>query len=120
MSSGAPQLDLATVLPESNSITVFDTVRCDGNFLILHYLVTSLAKGRPVILVTVAQIFNHYNLAAKKLVWSPLSWETLKSRPLLRFSFVCVQGFNLAAPRDSGMLSVIDGVTNLQGWNSAG
>lgn len=68
MASAAPQLDLATVLPESPSVTVFDTVRCDGNFLILHYLVTTLSRGQPVVLVTLSQIFNHYNLSAKKLV----------------------------------------------------
>jgi len=131
------QLDLATVLPPSaSSVTIFDTLESDGNFMIVHYLISSLSKNQPVVLVTLAQIFNHYSLAAKKLVksfyfflllfFSLLFFSFLFFSFLFFFSFLEThqpgmcdnQGFNLIAARESGLLKVVDCVSNLHGWSS--
>lgn len=56
-------------LPPVNShIAITDTLKSDANFLIHHFVVNHLKGDKPVILVGLAQIFNHYFLIGRKLV----------------------------------------------------
>lgn len=56
-------------LPPSNSqVIITDTLKSDGNFLIHHFLANQLKANQRVVLVGLAQIFNHYFLISRKLV----------------------------------------------------
>lgn len=56
-------------LPPSNSqIIITDTLKSDGNFLLHHFLANHLKANQRVVLVGLAQIFNHYFLISRKLV----------------------------------------------------
>lgn len=56
------------VPPNNSSILVIDTLKSEGNFLIHHFVINHLKANKPVILVGLSQIFNHYFLIARKLV----------------------------------------------------
>ncbi|ORE10117.1 hypothetical protein BCV72DRAFT_200459 [Rhizopus microsporus var. microsporus] len=56
------------ILPSNSHVLVLDTLRSEGNFLIHHFVINHLKANKPVILVGLSQIFNHYFLIARKLV----------------------------------------------------
>lgn len=70
---GYATLDAALAFPNnlapSNShIVVTDTLKSDANFLIHHFIGNQLKGDKHVVLVGLAQIFNHYFLISRKLV----------------------------------------------------
>lgn len=70
---GYATLDAALAFPNNlpptqTHIVVTDTLKSDGNFLIHHFLSNQLKTDRRVVLVGLAQIFNHYFLINRKLV----------------------------------------------------
>ncbi|KAI7872917.1 hypothetical protein BDF14DRAFT_1716714 [Spinellus fusiger] len=55
-------------LPPTNThIVVTDTLTSDANFLLHHFIGNQLKADRSVVLVGLAQIFNHYFLISRKL-----------------------------------------------------
>ncbi|KAI9033592.1 hypothetical protein CLU79DRAFT_724493 [Phycomyces nitens] len=69
---GYATLDAALALPnnlppERIHIVITDTLKSDANFLIHHFVGNQLKADRSVILVGLAQIFNHYFLIGRKL-----------------------------------------------------
>ncbi|KAI8981477.1 hypothetical protein BDB01DRAFT_697572, partial [Pilobolus umbonatus] len=70
---GYPTLDSVlafkdNVPPMNSHIAVTDCLKSEGNFLLHHFIINHLKANRPVILVGLAQIFNHYFLISRKLV----------------------------------------------------
>ncbi len=54
--------------PVNTHIAVTDTLKSDANFLIHHFVVNQLKGNKHVVLIGLAQIFNHYFLIGRKLV----------------------------------------------------
>ncbi|KAI9310763.1 hypothetical protein BX666DRAFT_2004549 [Dichotomocladium elegans] len=83
-------------LPPANShILITDTLKSNANFLIHHFCGNHLKADRPVILVGLSQIFNHYFLIGRKL------------------------GINLQTFKQAGKLLFIDGLTHLNPYAAA-
>ncbi|KAG1136388.1 hypothetical protein G6F37_012740 [Rhizopus arrhizus] len=82
------------VPPNNSSILVIDTLKSEGNFLIHHFVINHLKANKPVILVGLSQIFNHYFLIARKL------------------------GVNLQTYKQTGKLLFIDGLTHLNEYTN--
>ncbi|KAI7905234.1 uncharacterized protein BX663DRAFT_314931 [Cokeromyces recurvatus] len=82
-------------LPPNNAhIAIMDTLKADANFLIHHFIVNQLKGNRNIVLVGLAQIFNHYFLIGRKL------------------------GINLQTFKQSGKLVFIDGLTHLNEYTT--
>ncbi|GAA5797664.1 hypothetical protein EDC94DRAFT_623802 [Helicostylum pulchrum] len=77
------------VPPINAHVAITDCLKSDGNFLIHHFVVNQLKANKPVILVGLAQIFNHYFLIGRKL------------------------GINLQTYKQAGKFLFIDGLTHL-------
>lgn len=75
------------VPPINTHIAITDCLKSDGNFLIHHFVVNQLKANKPVILVGLAQIFNHYFLIGRKLVSKPLFYFIyIKKTPSLTYT----------------------------------
>ncbi|SAL97740.1 hypothetical protein [Absidia glauca] len=95
---GYATLDAALAFPNNlpptqTHIVVTDTLKSDANFLIHHFLSNQLKTDRRVVLVGLAQIFNHYFLINRKL------------------------GTNLQPFKQSGQFVFVDGVTHLNNYS---
>ncbi|ORX77336.1 hypothetical protein K493DRAFT_245396 [Basidiobolus meristosporus CBS 931.73] len=78
--------------PRGKNFLITDTLGANGDFLLYHFLTTFLkptSVNTRVVLVGFSQIFNHYNLVARKL------------------------GVNLTAAKTSGRFKFVDGLTGL-------
>ncbi|KAI8394134.1 uncharacterized protein BYT42DRAFT_553506 [Radiomyces spectabilis] len=94
---GYATLDAALAFPKNvppmrQHIVITDTVKSDANFLIHHFVGNQLKGDRHVVLVGMAQIFNHYFLISRKL------------------------GINLQSYKQSGRFCFIDGLTHLTSY----
>lgn len=70
---GYASLDAALAFPNNlapinSHIAITDTLKSDANFLVHHFVVNQLKNDKHVVLVGLAQIFNHYFLIGRKLV----------------------------------------------------
>ncbi|KAI8338177.1 hypothetical protein BC941DRAFT_374866 [Chlamydoabsidia padenii] len=95
---GYATLDAALAFPNNlpptqTHIVITDTLKSDANFLIHHFTSNQLKTDRRVVLVGLAQIFNHYFLINRKL------------------------GTNLLPFKQSGQFVFIDGVTHLNDYS---
>ncbi|KAI8099646.1 uncharacterized protein BX664DRAFT_382158 [Halteromyces radiatus] len=79
--------------PTKSHLVITDTLKSDANFLIHHFVTNQLKGQRRVILIGLAQIFNHYFLISRKL------------------------GTNLLPYKQNGRLVFIDGVTHLNEYS---
>ncbi|CAG8465518.1 12698_t:CDS:2 [Dentiscutata erythropus] len=91
---GYQTLDVAlsfknNLTPLKSSILITDTLSAQGNFLVHHFIVNQIKADKHVILVGLAQIFNHYLNIGRKL------------------------GVNLTVASQKGQFSFIDGLTSL-------
>ncbi|KAI8646604.1 hypothetical protein BD408DRAFT_409942 [Parasitella parasitica] len=96
---GYASLDAALAFPSNLApinahIAITDTLKSDANFLIHHFVVNQLKNDKRVVLVGLAQIFNHYFLIGRKL------------------------GINLQAHKQSGKFVFLDGLTHLNEFTS--
>ncbi|CAO3665312.1 unnamed protein product [Rhizopus stolonifer] len=82
------------VPPSNSSLLIIDTLKSEGNFLIHHFVINHLKANKPVILVGLSQIFNHYFLIARKL------------------------GLNLQTYKQFGKFIFIDGLTHLNQYTN--
>ncbi len=55
-------------LPPSPLVLVTDTLRSDGGFLLVHFLLSNLKAGKRVCFVGLEQSLFHYTSVARKLV----------------------------------------------------
>ncbi|CAO0800308.1 unnamed protein product [Mucor circinelloides] len=96
---GYASLDAALAFPNNlapinSHIAITDTLKSDANFLVHHFVVNQLKNDKHVVLVGLAQIFNHYFLIGRKL------------------------GINLQTYKQSGKFVFLDGLTHLNEYTS--
>ncbi|RHZ85668.1 hypothetical protein Glove_63g90 [Diversispora epigaea] len=77
------------IIPPKKSLLITDTLTSRGDFLIHHFIVNQIKANKHVILIGLAEIFNHYQSIARKL------------------------GVNLNLANQKGYFSFIDGLTSL-------
>jgi hypothetical protein len=91
---GYASLDAALAFPNnlppvSTHIAITDSLKSDANFLIHHFIVNHLKADKPVVLVGLSQIFNHYFLIGRKLVCYNMN-ELRKRRITIEFFRVSI------------------------------
>lgn len=56
------------IIPSKKSLLITDTLTSRGDFLIHHFIANQIKANKHVVLVGFAEIFNHYQNIARKLV----------------------------------------------------
>jgi len=82
-------------IPPSAFVLATDTVRTDGGFLLVHFLISYLKSGRHVCFVALEQSLFHYVSVCRKL------------------------GFNLTAEQNKGTFNFINGLSEPYLWTSS-